>query len=134
MSTLKVTTIQDTANANVSTTEEIHIGRAKAWVNFNGGAVTSPFTIANGGIRDEFNVSSITDNGTGDHTLNFTTAFSDANYCVIMGLNQGASPNIGITGGELFAGRSTTALNLRMTQYASNADIVSVSVAIFSST
>ena len=134
MSTLKVTTIQDTANANVSTTEEIHIGRAKAWVNFNGGAVTSPFTIANGGIRDEFNVSSITDNGTGDHTLNFTTAFSDANYCVVMGLAQGASPNIGITGGEIFAGRSTTALNLRMTQYSTNADIFVVCVAIFSST
>jgi len=46
----------------------------KAWVNFNG---TS--TVA---IRASFNVSSITDNGTGDYTVNFTTALADANYVV----------------------------------------------------
>jgi hypothetical protein len=46
---------------------------ARAWVNFSGtGTVT---------IRDSGNVSSITDNGTGDYTVNFTTAMSDANYC-----------------------------------------------------
>ena len=45
----------------------------RAWVNFNG---TS--TVA---IRASGNVSSITDNGTGDYTVNFTTAMPDANYC-----------------------------------------------------
>lgn len=45
---------------------------AKAWVNFNGTG-----TVA---IRDSFNVSSITDNGTGDYTINFSSAFSDINY------------------------------------------------------
>ena len=45
---------------------------ARAWVNFNG---TS--TVA---IRDSGNVSSITDNGTGDYTVNFTTAMADVNY------------------------------------------------------
>ena len=50
-------------------------GLAKAWVNFNG---TS--TVA---IRASYNVSSITDNGTGDYTVNFTTAFADANYSVV---------------------------------------------------
>lgn len=45
---------------------------ARAWVNFNGTG-----TVA---IRASGNVSSITDNGTGDYTLNFTTAMSDANY------------------------------------------------------
>jgi hypothetical protein len=44
----------------------------KAWVNFNGTG-----TVA---IRAAFNVSSITDNGTGDYTVNFTTAMPDANY------------------------------------------------------
>ena len=45
---------------------------ARAWVNFNGtGAVA---------IRASGNVSSITDNGTGDYTVNFTTAMADANY------------------------------------------------------
>lgn len=46
----------------------------KAWVNFNG---TS--TVA---IRASFNVSSITDNGVGDYTVNFTNALTDANYVV----------------------------------------------------
>jgi hypothetical protein len=46
----------------------------KAWVNFNG-----TFTVA---IRASFNVSSITDNGTGDYTVNFTTALADANYAL----------------------------------------------------
>ncbi len=43
----------------------------RAWVNFNGQG-----TVA---IRASFNVSSITDNGTGDYTLNFTNAMPDAN-------------------------------------------------------
>ena len=46
----------------------------RAWVNFNGTG-----TVA---IRDSFNVSSITDNGTGDYTINFTNAMLDANYVV----------------------------------------------------
>ena len=47
----------------------------RAWVNFNGTG-----TVA---IRASFNVSSITDNGTGDYTVNFTTALADANYAVV---------------------------------------------------
>ena len=46
----------------------------RAWVNFNGTG-----TVA---IRGNGNVSSITDNGTGDYTVNFSTAMADANYCV----------------------------------------------------
>jgi hypothetical protein len=47
---------------------------ARAWVNFNGTG-----TVA---IRASGNVTSITDNGTGDYTVNFTTAMPDANYCI----------------------------------------------------
>jgi len=47
---------------------------ARAWVNFNGTG-----TVA---IRDSGNVSSITDNGVGDYTVNFTTAMPDGNYSV----------------------------------------------------
>lgn len=47
---------------------------ARAWVNFNGTG-----TVA---IRASGNVSSITDNGTGTYTVNFTTAMPDANSCV----------------------------------------------------
>jgi hypothetical protein len=46
----------------------------RAWVNFNGTG-----TVA---IRGSGNVTSITDNGTGDYTVNFTTAMPDANYAV----------------------------------------------------
>jgi hypothetical protein len=45
----------------------------RAWVNFNGTG-----TVA---IRASGNVTSITDNGTGDYTVNFTTAMPDVNYC-----------------------------------------------------
>jgi hypothetical protein len=44
----------------------------RAWVNFNGTG-----TVA---IRASGNVSSITDNSTGNYTVNFTTAMPDANY------------------------------------------------------
>jgi hypothetical protein len=47
----------------------------RAWVNFNGTG-----TVA---IRASGNVSSITDNGTGDYTVNFTTALCDANYSAL---------------------------------------------------
>ena len=48
----------------------------RAWVNFNGTG-----TIA---IRASGNVSSITDNGTGDYTVNFTTAMPDVNYAAVI--------------------------------------------------
>ena len=69
MSTLRVNNITDTSggdtNLNVPNT-------AKAWVNFNGAS-----TVA---IRADFNVNTITDNGTGNYTVNFSNAMSDANY------------------------------------------------------
>lgn len=48
--------------------------QCRAWVNFNGTG-----TVA---IRASGNVSSITDNGTGDYRVNFTTAMPDSNYAV----------------------------------------------------
>lgn len=47
----------------------------RAWVNFDGTG-----TVA---IRESGNVSSITDNGTGDYTVNFTNAMPDTNYAVL---------------------------------------------------
>jgi hypothetical protein len=52
----------------------------RAWVNFNGTG-----TVA---IRASGNVSSITDNGTGIYTVNFTTAMPDENYAVVSGSTQ----------------------------------------------
>ena len=72
MSTLN--TVNITNGTDSITVEGAVKGSAKAWVNFNG---TS--TVA---IRASYNVSSITDNGTGDYTVNFTTAMADRNYSI----------------------------------------------------
>ena len=72
MSTLKVNTIQNTSGGSSSTPEQIQQGRAKKWVVFDG--------YNTGSILDSFDVSSITDHGTGDYTINFATAFSSVNY------------------------------------------------------
>ena len=91
MSTRKVGTIQNTNGGSSSTPEQILSGRAKAWVNFNGNFGTSPFTEDNGGIRSAFNVSSVTDNGTGDYTVTFASAMSSVNYCPIAWAMRGTS-------------------------------------------
>jgi len=71
-------TIQDSAGTEIGTF-------CRAWVNFNGTG-----TVA---IRGSFNVSSITDNGTGDYTVNFTTAMPDVNYGVSINGRQIAASN-----------------------------------------
>lgn len=62
------------ANAGYSSAASAY--GCRAWVNFN--STTATIT-----IRGSGNISSITDNGTGDYTLNFTNAMSDANYSMI---------------------------------------------------
>ena len=73
MSEIRATTISDLAGTGPATLTGQYA--AKAWVNFNGTG-----TVA---IRESANVSSITDNGTGDYTLNYTSALADANYAVV---------------------------------------------------
>jgi hypothetical protein len=72
-----ITTAEIAANAvtyaKIGTTEQGQL--CKAWVNFNGTG-----TVA---IRASYNVSSITDNGVGNYTVNFTTAMADTNYAVV---------------------------------------------------
>jgi hypothetical protein len=83
-----ITTADIAANAvtyaKIGTTEQGQL--CKAWVNFNG---TS--TVA---IRASYNVSSITDNGTGDYTVNFTSALADANYCAAVASSNNTNTNI----------------------------------------
>lgn len=83
MSTLRLTTIANQGNTASVPSETVINGSAKAWVNFNG---TS--TVA---IRASFNVTSITDNGTGDYTVNFTSAMTDVNYSAVYGSGEGAA-------------------------------------------
>jgi hypothetical protein len=69
---------------------------ARAWVNFNGTG-----TVA---IRSSGNVSSITDNGTGVYTVNFTTAMASANYATV---GMAARPSANSRGGLLDIDPST---------------------------
>lgn len=71
--TLTIATLSDGTNSTSST--NCISGSAKAWVNFNGTG-----TVA---IRASYNVSSITDNGTGDYTVNFTTSMPNTTYSVV---------------------------------------------------
>jgi len=72
MSEIRTNTISNAAGTGpVTLTGQ---SAAKAWVNFNGTG-----TIA---IRESLNVGSITDNGTGDYTINFSSALADANYAL----------------------------------------------------
>ena len=91
MSTLKVDTIQDASGSNASTTAQIEQGRAKVWVNFNGNSF---------GIRDSFNVGSVTDHGTGQYTVNFATNMSNDDYCLTV--SHSLNPHNSITHGTLY--------------------------------
>jgi hypothetical protein len=125
MSSLQVDNIQ-TYNSNppvIKNASGTQIGTfCRAWVNFNGTG-----TVA---IRASFNVSSITDNGTGDYTVNFATAMPDANYSPVADCNwDNGSQNLTTTWRDLSTsgGRVRTVYGINSTNY----DAVGVFVAIF---
>jgi hypothetical protein len=94
---------------------------ARAWVNFNGTG-----TVA---IRASGNVSSITDNGTGNYTINFTTAMPDANYTATgMCNDNGNTTSISYRTGGLF---STTQFQIATSATATLTDNAQCLVAIF---
>ena len=95
LGTAKLTTLADSAGANTSTPAAIANGIAKAWVNFNGTGTPA--------IRASYNVSSITDNGVGDYTVNFTTAMVDANYSFNLSANDNGTGTGGPTQANGFA-------------------------------
>ena len=116
-----VTPVIDSATvATVSGTAPLYMCRA--WVNFNGTG-----TVA---IRASGNVSSITDNGTGDYTVNFTTAMADANYSPHVTYNQvSGATNCGFTG---FYNATTTGFRcITLNSAGSFVDGFAVSTAIF---
>jgi len=101
----------------------------RAWVNFNGTG-----TVA---IRASGNVSSITDNGTGDYTVNMTTAMPDTNYCGVALPNDGsAGVNLVIACENSTRTKTTSAFHV-WTAYGGNGanktlfDVNTVNVSIF---
>jgi hypothetical protein len=100
---LKSTGIDDNATANALTIDsssnlQFNSGYGsvataygcRAWVNFNGTG-----TVA---IREDGNVTSITDNGTGDYTINFTTTLPDANYCANLSVAETSGGAAAVSG------------------------------------
>ena len=85
------------ANSGAGTDKKAYFVRA--WVNFNGN---------NSSIRGSGNVSSITDNGTGDFTVNFSSSMPDTNFCV-MGTTDNWEGTNSDSGG-LFYGQSNSPL------------------------
>jgi hypothetical protein len=123
----------DVAAARITTalnaTGSAPIYACRAWVNFNG--------IGTVAIRASGNVSSITDNGTGNYTVNFTTAMPTADYCALVtSIPKGTGNNVNFTYGVFPGGtKTTTALQVAVGG-ASNAtgftvDYDQVNVAVF---
>ena len=107
--------------AKIGTTEQGQL--CKAWVNFNG---TS--TVA---IRASYNVSSITDHGTGDYTINFTTALVDANYAVTVATTATGAGGPVITINASAAVPTASAVRLLMGDTSAVKDVAYNNVAIF---
>jgi hypothetical protein len=113
-------TIQDSAGTQIGTF-------CRAFVNFNGTTNVGGFCT----IRASFNVTSVADNGTGDYTVNFTTAMPDADYAVV-GTSNGVA-GATIVGLQVSDSTTPTASLVRVNtqQGATLSDRSRISVAIF---
>jgi hypothetical protein len=127
--TLTTPNIDSAQIPTVSGTAPLYMCRA--WVNFNGTGTVA--ILASG------NVTSITDNGTGDYTVNFTTAMSDANYCVTTSTTGYAPGNptriVGIKGNEATGATTKTtsavAIQSGQTGGATLYDMAELNVSVF---
>ena len=94
------------ANAVTDAKENLS-GAAKIWVCFNG---------TNVAIRDHFGVTSITDEDTGDFSVNFSTAMSNNDYCAVYGSSNWETTNADsytVTSEVNNSNRATNKLNIR---------------------
>ena len=138
MSTLKTDTITNVAGTGGPTlTNGATFGSAafaapsgsapmyacRAWVNFNG---TGTVAISASG-----NVSSITDNGTGVYTVNFTTAMPDGNYA-LQGSNIGSTSVYPAIVGSSTVTNTASAARFKTINYGSTqVDFDAVSISVF---
>ena len=126
------TIVANTLNTDtgVFSTNNAYNGIAKAWVNFDG-------TVATPTIRAAFNVGSITKNGTGDYTINFTTAMPSVNYspCVSMGYVGTYMPYLFVNSSGTVVAPTTSNFLVGIIRYDANAfsDAAYINVSIFSS-
>ena len=109
--------VRNGANFKVDPTKNA----VQAWVNFNGTG-----TVA---IRASYNVSSITDNGTGDYTVNFTNAITDTNYAVC-GMSRSTSSTGYMIYGNNASGNATGSVRISTSSTTAFADSDTISVVV----
>ena len=103
MSTLNVSNITD-GTTTVGTSYVVN-GSAKAWAHYTG--------VSTATIQGSLNASSITDNGTGIHTLNYTNAMTNAYYaCPMGGRNSASGTYIGMGSGV--GGVTSSSIQMRV--------------------
>ena len=118
--TLTTPNINSAQFATVSGTAPIY--PCRAWVNFNGTG-----TVA---IRGSGNVTSITDNGTGDYTVNMTTAMPDVNYAISVA-GQTVGQNTIARSGQATTGTSGAFRVFAQTPLNTSIDAEFMTVAVF---
>lgn len=109
--------------------QHYHQSAAKAWVQFNGTGTPA--------ANASYNLSSITDNGTGDYTLNWTNAFSSGNYVVVgsgkwdtTAVNDHA-PAVGVNRVTSNPATGSCRIGVSNTTDGSSQDVVQVHIAVF---
>ena len=121
MSTIKADTLSNLAGTQSVPVATVAQGSAKAWVNFNGTG-----TVA---IRASFNVSSITDNGTGDYTANFTNAMADADYAASSMGSSSSSTQLGAAWYTVGNTKTTSAFRVNTSQLSVTGSNIAVDLA-----
>ena len=105
-SELRVNTLKDASGNNSIATSFVAGGSAKAWLHYD-----QKDTIV---VRASFNTSSVTDVGTGDFTINFTSSMSDGHYSPQM-CSIATVSNLGFN--RIYAVSTTVAGSVRMVHY-----------------
>ena len=106
-----------------TTTINLEQGLAKAWINYNGTGTVS--------VRDSFNMTNLTDVGTGRQTVDFVNDFSAADYSATMGTQYigGSTNGVLVEDGGLSAARTSTTSTLKLRGEQSGGTDLDLSVA-----
>ena len=108
--------------------QQFHQSAAKAWVVFDGTAVTTDLT----GVGNSYNITSVVDNATGDYTINFATDFSSIEYAFALSAEIGtSSSHSGVAGQKTNTARSAGAFPIFVGVGAAGLDLDYVSGIFF---
>ena len=119
--TLTISTLSDGTNSTSAT--NCIKGSARAWCNYNGSTST---------LVSSYNVSSVTKNGTGDYTINYTNAMPNANYTVAFGLTDWKTLGVNEPTGTYLLTTSVRVIS-RAPNTATLTDVTYIGVTVFTS-